>query len=69
MDSDNQQSTPLADRAKEPSSWLGAAVVLGGFIGQATGKPTLGDPLFWQALINVAAGIGLIITPQKRKSP
>lgn len=59
------KKTPMKDRAKEPSSWLGALVVLGAGIGAAIGKPALADPLFWSSVINVIAGLGLIATPQK----
>jgi hypothetical protein len=68
MDVKPVETTTLTDRAKEPSSWLGAAVILGGTIGAAVGKPQLGDPVLWASVLNVISGIGLILTPQMRRS-
>jgi len=60
-------SKPIVERAKEPSSWLGAATLIGAAAGAIFGKPTLGDPVFWGSLLNVVAGIGLILTPHAKK--
>lgn len=68
MDVKPVEQTKLIDRTKEPSSWLGVAVILGGTIGAAIGKPGLGDPVLWGSLLNVISGIGLILTPQMRKA-
>lgn len=61
---DHKKPTPLKDRAKEPSSWLGGIVLIGTGIAAWVGKPALADPLFWSSVINVASGLGLIAMPQ-----
>jgi hypothetical protein len=65
----DEKKHPIKDaavsRAKEPSSWAGALVLVGAGIGALVGKPTLADPMFWSSVLNVAAGLGLIAMPQK----
>ena len=65
MNGNGKKKGILTERAKEPSTWLGLFVLLGTGIGAAVGKPQLADPLFWQSVLTIAGGLGLIAMPQK----